>query len=66
MLTFATPFEKRDTKKFFEKIEKVQEASTEQDKSRSVDSFLRIKLSGRAKNYMRYTMKSLILAQDER
>ena len=46
MLTFATPFEKRDTKKFFEKIEKVQEASTEQDKSRSVDSFLRIKLSG--------------------
>ena len=66
MLTFATPFEKRDTKKLIEKTDKVQEASTEQDKSRSVDSFLRIKLSGWAKNYMRYTMKSLILAQDER
>ena len=66
MLTFATPFEKTGYKKLIEKTDKVQEASTEQDKSRSVDSFLRIKLSGRAKNYMRYTMKSLILAQDER
>ena len=46
MLTFANPFEKRDTKKFFEKLGKVQEASTELYKSRSVDSFLRIKLSG--------------------
>ena len=69
MLTFAAPFEKRALEKFIEKTVTVQ-ASTEKkyNLSRSVNSFVKElwSVSIKLEIYKDYTMKSLILAQDER
>ena len=71
MPTFAAPFEKRVLERGIESSLKrlftVQEASTEKyNLSRSVNSFERISKCQDKLRDLYYTMKSLILAQDER
>ena len=72
MRTFAAPFEKRVSKEkttsSLKRLKTVQEASTEKyNLSRSVNSFERIEsVSDKLRVIIYYTMKSLILAQDER
>ena len=72
MPTFAAPFEKRVLERGFgsslKRLFTVQEASTEKyNLSRSVNSFERIiSVRDKLRNIRNYTMKSLILAQDER
>ena len=73
MLTFASPFEKRVLERGFDKfIEKTDllykmQVPRKYNLSRSVNSFERImKCRNQTGNIENYTMKSLILAQDER
>ncbi len=73
MLTFASPFEKRVLERGFDKfIEKTdllykKQVPRKNNLSRSVNSFERIiKCRNQTGNIENYTMKSLILAQDER
>ena len=73
MLTFASPFEKRVLERGFDKfIEKTdllykKQVPRKNNLSRSVNSFERIiKCQNQTGNIEYYTMKSLILAQDER
>ena len=72
MPTFAAPFEKRVLERGFgsslKRLFTVQEASTEKyNLSRSVNSFERIiSVRDKLRIIRNYTMKSLILAQDER
>ncbi len=73
MLTFASPFEKRVLERGFDKfIEKTdllykKQVPRKNNLSRSVNSFARnYEVSESNWKYNYYTMKSLILAQDER
>ena len=73
MLTFASPFEKRVLERGFDKfIEKTdllykKQVPRKNNLSRSVNSFERnYKCRNQTGNIEYYTMKSLILAQDER
>ena len=73
MLTFASPFEKRVLERGFDKfIEKTdllykKQVPRKYNLSRSVNSFERnYKCRNQTGNIEYYTMKSLILAQDER
>ena len=73
MLTFASPFEKRVLERGFDKfIEKTdllykKQVPRKYNLSRSVNSFERnYKCRNQTGNIENYTMKSLILAQDER
>ena len=72
MRTFASPFEKRDLERGFVKfIEKTDYCTRSKYRekynlSRSVNFFGNYKCQEQAEKYENYTMKSLILAQDER
>ena len=73
MLTFASPFEKwvleRGFDKFIEKTDLLykKQVPRKNNLSRSVNSFERnYKCRNQTGNIEYYTMKSLILAQDER
>ena len=65
----CSPFERKRHEKFIEKIEGKykKQVPRKYNLSRSVDSFERIEsVSDKLEIYIKYTMKSLILAQDER
>ena len=72
MRTFAAPFEKRSPVREFRKfIEKTvllykKQVPRKYNLSRSVDFFGNYKCQDKLRDLYYYTMKSLILAQDER
>ena len=73
MRTFAAPFEKRvlekGNEKFIEKTDLLykKQVPRKYNLSRSVNSFVGIiSVRNKLRNINEYTMKSLILAQDER
>ena len=68
MRTFAAPFEKREDEKFIEKTDYCTRSKYREkyNLSRSVNFFGNYKCQDKLRNINYYTMKSLILAQDER
>ena len=72
MRTFAAPFEKRvlarEYEKFIEKTDLLykKQVPRKYNLSRSVNFFGNYKCQDKLRDFYYYTMKSLILAQDER